>query len=153
RNLSENSGQATWTYLIVYNYNQKTKKIIIDASPLAPYPTGDTGGWRVSGPTRVSVTRTGNIYSIKTSQFKSTVIDDATEVIIDIDQIPELEPFTVATRVGFSAASQKRSSFTDIFFTGLIDYIFWDKETFYETYEYDRITEEYFLQDPKTVTV
>jgi len=156
RTYAMNSGQSEFSYAIVKNFRQKNSEIIVNATELAPPLTnGNDGlvsnGWASNGPTRIAVERVGNIYNIKCSQFNSVVIDPTTEIVLDVSQDEKLEPFTVATRVAFAAASQINAFFSDIVFTGLIDYIFYDKGDFYETYEYDPITKEYFLQDPQTV--
>ncbi len=151
RTLVQSSGQGDWTYRVVHNFTQITEEVIVDATELAPYPNGGSGGWGNNGPTRVSVVRAGDTFQIKTSQFGSTEIDDATLINLDLADYPQLEGFTVASRVGFGARSQKDAYFSDVYFTGLTDYIFWPQPGYYDTYEWNQDLEEFILQDPQTV--
>jgi hypothetical protein len=164
RMLVEHSGQGNTTYTVEYNHGQNppshadynpdyadnSQKIIVDATDLAPFISG---GWN-QNTTRVKVVRTGDVFSIKTSQFKSTTIDDTTEIILDLNDHPELAIFKTESRIGFSARSQMDAYFSDIVFTGFTDYIFWPtSETTYDTYEYNQTTQQYELQSPKTTSV
>ncbi|MDT0689375.1 fibronectin type III domain-containing protein [Salegentibacter sp. F188] len=151
RCMIENSGQGDYSYSLIYNFSQTTEETIIDGTHLAPYPVGGSGGWNTYGPTRVSVVRAGDTFQIKTSQFGSDVIDDATLIELNLADFPQLEGFSVASRVGFAARSQKDAYFSDVYFSGLTDYIFWPKEDFYDTFEYNQELEEFILQDPQTV--
>ncbi|MDT0643688.1 LamG domain-containing protein [Zunongwangia sp. F363] len=151
RSMTGNSGQGNSSYRLVYNFSQTTEETIIDGTALAPYPIDGVGGWNTTGPSRLSVVRNGNTFYIKTSQFGSTKIDDATLMSLNLEDFPQLEGFTVASKVGFAARSQKNAFFSNVYFTGLTDYIFWSKGDFYDTYEWNLDLEEFILQDPQTV--
>jgi len=156
RCMIENSGQGDWTYRIYYNFAQTNQKVIVEGTDLAPYPNGANGGWTTNGPSKGSINRTGNVFTFKTSQFGSTVIDEATEIIVDIDAMivdfPELEPFKNFGQVGFAARSQQDAKFSNINFTGLTKYIFWPKEDFsYEVFEWNKDQALFILQDPQTI--
>ncbi len=152
RTMATLSGQGKYNYALVRNFSQMTEEVIIDATPLAPIAPGSAGGWNTNGPTRVSIVRTFNNYVIKTSQFGSEILDNNTILNVNLDDYPTLQDFKVASKVAFAAKSQQDAYFSDIVFTGLIDYIFWDHGAYYETYEYDPATLSYFLQNPRIVT-
>jgi hypothetical protein len=167
RMLTQASNQGDYTYILVYNYGQNlsnsphykpeyadsSQNIIIDGTALAPFPAGATG-W-VGNDTRLRVDRNGDVFSIKTSQFGSTVIDDTTEIIIDLNNYPTLSMFKGQSKVGFSAKSQKDAYFSEISFDGFVNYIFYNQNdgASYQTWEYDQTTQQYLLQDPKTTYV
>ena len=142
---------ATVSYGVYYNFSQVGGNILIaDGTLTLPFPT-PYRGW-IGSQTRLRVIRTGDTFSIKGSQFGSTVIDDITELIVDLTSDARLTKFMTASQVGFSAKSQARAYFSDIYFTGFQDYIFFpDGSGAYETWEWNPIGEVYFLQDPKTV--
>jgi hypothetical protein len=150
RQLTPYSGQGNIVYSVWLNYGQTTAELIYDGTSLAPYPTGTPGGWSVNSPTRVKVIRSGNVYTIKCSQFGTETIDDSTLISLDTDADARLEPFKTATKVAFAAKSQVDARFSNIVFDGLVDYIFWDKGTHYDTYEYNPVGQVFFLQNPKT---
>jgi len=151
RAMIEISAQGNWTYQLIYNFTQTTQKLLFDGTNLAPLPGGAVNGWSANGPTRVRVIRTADTFSIKCSQFGSLLIDDTTEITLDLNSDPLLEGAKVISKVGFAARSQTSAAFSDIEFTGLTDYIFWNKaDDTYDTYEWNSDTLVFDLQNPKT---
>lgn len=165
RTLHQISGQGNWSYAVVYNFGQNlitspdydpkyaanSQKILIDSTHLAQVPQGATG-W-VGNITRVQVERLNDVMAIKTSQFGNDVIDNNTLITLDLATYPELSVFMGGSEIGFSAKSQKDAYFSDIVFTGFVDYIFWDQgNSTYQTWQYDPGSSTYFLQFPKTLT-
>jgi hypothetical protein len=84
RCLNENIEHQGFSYSIIHNFSQKNAETIIEAVELAPNPVDPSGGW-INNETRLSVERTGNVFNIKTSQFGSTAIDNATLINIDLE--------------------------------------------------------------------
>lgn len=165
RTLHQLSGQGNYSYVVTYNYGQNlttspnynptyasnSEQILVDGTATAPVPAGATG-W-VGNNTRLRVERVNNVMAIKTSQFGGSIIDDATLITLDLSTFPQLSMFMGSSEIGFSARSQKDAYFSNITFTGFVDYIFWDKENnTYETWEYNPDSSTYFLQSPKTLT-
>lgn len=161
-------GDSDTSYSVYYNRGQRpdVQRLLLDGTDLAPFAGGAPGlePWNNGNHTRVRVERVGDIFYIKCSQFKSTVIDDSTLLVLDLnDPILNadgiLDKFKTASNVGFSATSQKNATFSDLVFTGMTDYIFWPKREAnfpyefisYETWEYDFTSQQYFLQQPQTV--
>lgn len=153
------------SYSVDYNFNQAVTTeypeydpmVLADGSLLAAFPVPN-GNWNVKGPTKIQVIRTGNVFNIKCSQFGSTTIDNSTLITIDLDALgvtyPQLNDFKVSSKIGFSAKSQPKASFTNILFTGFVDYIFNIlNETTYETWEYNQGLLDYELQSPRTTNV
>lgn len=73
--------------------------------------TGSGNGWDAMGACRVRVEKSGSILTIKTSQFGTTVIDNALTVTIDLDSQPELAIFKKPTAVGFAKFKQSSGRF------------------------------------------
>ncbi|MFD2827173.1 hypothetical protein ACFSYG_11885 [Leeuwenhoekiella polynyae] len=132
RVLNELSGQGNITYALYYNFFQNGNQSqthglsqqisIIDGTDLAPIIEGQGNGW-VGNHCKLRVERVGDVFSVKTSQFGSYDLDDATLLTIDLNDTPELERFKTGGQVGFSALSQANAFFSDVYFTGFNEYI------------------------------
>jgi hypothetical protein len=157
-------GDSTTSYGVFYNQGQDPNIAfrVLDGTNLAPFAGGapNLEAWNNGNKTRVQVVRSGDVFQIKTSQFKSEVIDNSTLLTLNLNDYPQLAGFKTASKIGFSATSQKDAYFSDILFTGFTEYIFWPKRedptkpneyTSYETWAYDFDTQQYFLQNPQTI--
>lgn len=132
RVLNELSGQGNITYAVYYNFFQNGSKApslavttqiaLVDGTNLAPIIDGQGNGW-VGNHCKLRVERVGDVFTVKTSQFGSYDIDDATLLTINLNDTPELERFKTGGQVGFSALSQANAYFDDVYFTGFNEYI------------------------------
>lgn len=68
-------------------------------------------GWSVNGVVRIRVVRTGNILTIKTSQFNATDVNAGATVTIDLTSRPELAPFLGPTAWGICSFKQANGRF------------------------------------------
>ena len=132
RVMNELSGQGDITYAIYLNYFQNgstagiyagsTQIPLADGTNLAPIIDGQGNGW-VGNHCKLRVERVGDVFTVKTSQFGSYDLDDATLLTINLNDTPELERFKTGGQVGFSALSQANAFFSDVYFTGFNEYI------------------------------
>lgn len=79
----------------------------------ARLPSGDigAGGWR-SHPDgcRLKITRTGDIFTIETSDLGSTTYLESATVVVDLNDYPELAKFKGPQRYGYVCYSQNQST-------------------------------------------
>ncbi len=133
-------------------YESNTQTIVYDGNDLAP---SDTVNEWDDTTTSLLINRENNVFTIKTSQFGSNIIDDDTLITINLDDYPEYSMFNNSSNIGFSGRSQNSGSFSNINFSGFNDYIFWVKNNgaSYETYFFNQSENTYELQLPKIVTI
>lgn len=132
-------------------YSASSYQVIVDGTSKLTAPSG--GGWASNSPVRMHVVRNGDYIQVKVSQYGSTTIDDNTLLEIDMKDYPVLQKFRGPSRWGVMASSQENSAFYDLYFSGFGNYIFYNKGTYHDTYEYDNDTSTWFLQSPQTLTL
>jgi len=112
---------ATWACIVdIRAFSLKStangQVILMDKSDAAP---ASVQNWRQLGSGSViQMTRQGNVFTAKCSQFDSTELDDSTEITIDLDALsdtcPALELFKGSSPWGYSTFSQSNSMYENI---------------------------------------
>ena len=112
---------ATWVAILDLRAFSLTstangQAILIDKSAYAPTTQQN---WSALGTGSViNITRNGNVFTAKCSQFNTSAIDDTTLITIDLDalsaQYPVLELFKGASPWGYSTFSQSNSMYENI---------------------------------------
>jgi len=154
---------SIYTYAIVYNFRQNmnsndtydatyadsSEVVLVDGSSLV---STSGSGWNSAGGTRMYVKREDDIISVKISNQGSTIINENTLLTYDLKSNEKTRRFRGPARFGFMSASQANSFFNNLKFSGFDNYIFYDRGTYTDTYEYNESLSTWNLQSPQTVT-
>lgn len=115
------TGGKTWVAVLDYRAFSLTstangQAIIIDKSDTAP--TSGNGWSNLGSGSVINMTRNGNVFTAKCSQFNSNTIDSSTLITIDLDTwsnvYPSLELFKGKAPWGYSNFSQAQSKYENI---------------------------------------
>ncbi len=110
------TGGVTAGWQVVYNYLRSDEYVVSNGNSTVTR----TGGWADYGSvgTKILITRTGNQFTLVTTQLGSQTYDQSTQLLVDLNSDSRLEKFKGASNYGYGAFSQGAASFTTLTFTG-----------------------------------